>query len=71
MERKYYELTTKDIVEAIKAADRDYKVRFEQDPYMQSTDVHDLWLLQSALRFAYLRAKEIAKKKFTPFKYRN
>lgn len=69
MERKYYELTSKDIVEAIKMADKEF-LRMANEDNSLLDDIHDSWLFQSALRFAVMKCKEQAKKKFTPFKYR-
>lgn len=69
VKRKYYELTSKDIVEAIKLADKEF-LRIVNENNSLLDDIHDSWLFQSALRFASMKCKEQAKKKFTPFKYR-
>lgn len=68
--KKYYELSIKDIVKVTKLADKAFENMIKDDPSLLD-DIHDSWLLQSTLRFAYLKTKEKAKRKFTPLKYRN
>lgn len=59
----------KDIVEAIKSADKSFKIMTDNNPNIL-TNIHHSWLLQKSLRNASLICRREAKKKFTPFKYR-